>query len=194
MGSRRSPDFSGFLARLARQLAERRVPYMLIGGQAVLVHGRPRLTEDIDLTLGFGPADMQQIVELCSEVGLDPLPENVEEFVRETFVLPTRHDDSGIRVDFIFSTTPYERQAIARAIQIEVAGVPVTFATAEDLIIHKLFAARARDVEDAVSVVARRGDELDWDYLESWAREFATVPGHEEMPRQVASLREGVWE
>ncbi len=25
---------------------------MLIGGQAVLLHGQPRLTEDIDVTLG----------------------------------------------------------------------------------------------------------------------------------------------
>jgi hypothetical protein len=163
---------------------------MLIGGQAVLVHGRPRLTEDIYVTLGLGPSGLQQIMQLCREVGLDPLPENAAEFVQDTFVLPTRHADSRIRVDFIFSTTPYEQQAIARAIQVEVDGGPVTFATAEDLIIHKLFAGRARDLEDALGVAARQRDALDWNYLEHWAQEFATVPGREEMPRQVASLRD----
>jgi len=190
MGSRQSPDFSGFIAGLAREFAKRQIPYMLIGGQAVLVHGRPRLTEDIDVTLGMGPAGLSRILELCRDVQLDPLPEKPEEFAQETSVLPTHHGASGIRVDFIFSTTPYEQQAIERAIQIDVDGVPVAFATAEDLIVHKLFAGRPRDLEDAIGIVARQGNELDWDYLENWAREFSAVPGREEMPRQVADLRD----
>ena len=93
-------------------------------------------------------------------------------------------------MDFIFSTTPYEQQAIERAIRVDVDGVPVAFATAEDLIVHKLFAGRPRDLEDAIGVVARQGNELDWNYLENWAREFSAVPGREEMPRQVADLRD----
>ena len=60
-------------------------------------------------------------------------------------------------MDFIFSTTPYERQAIARAEPVVLAGVPVPFATAEDLLIHKLFAGRPRDLEDAAGVVRRKG-------------------------------------
>jgi len=31
---------------------------MLVGGQAVLLHGRPRLTEDTDITLGVGPDEL----------------------------------------------------------------------------------------------------------------------------------------
>lgn len=62
--------------------------------------------------------------------------------MRDNFVLPVRHQDTGIRVDLVFSTTPYERQAIARATRVELAGVAVPFATAEDLILHKLFAGR----------------------------------------------------
>lgn len=163
---------------------------MLIGGQAVLLHGRPRLTEDIDVTLGTGPDGWRMVREICGELGLEPLPEDVEAFVRETFVLPARHNGSGIRVDFIFSTTPYERQAIDRAVEVELEGVPVPFAAAEDLILHKLFAARPRDLEDAAGVVRRKGSALDWKYLERWAREFSTVPGREGMPAALERLRE----
>ena len=92
-------------------------------------------------------------------------------------------------MDFIFSTTPYETQAIARAVRVKVGGVGVPFATAEDLIIHKLFAGRPRDVEDAVGVVRRKGTDLDWAYIERWAREFANVPGREDLPSKVAQLR-----
>lgn len=162
---------------------------MLIGGQAVLLHGRPRLTDDIDVTLGVDPSRLPDVRAVCDGLSLQPLPDDVEKFVRQTFVLPVRHHDSALRVDFVFSSTPYERQAIARAIRITLAGVAVPFATAEDLIIHKLFAGRALDWEDALSVARRRADKLDWPYVERWAREFAGVPGRADLPERVTRLR-----
>lgn len=162
---------------------------MLIGGQAVLLHGRPRLTEDIDVTLGVDPSHLPVVREVCRALNLDPLPEHIEKFVADTNVLPVHDAESGIRVDFIFSTTPYERQAIERAVTVELAGEVVPFATAEDLVIHKLFAGRARDIEDVETVIRRKIGELDWSYLEKWAREFAVVPGREGMPDQIDQLR-----
>lgn len=190
MTSPPSPDFAELLARLARALETHGIPFMLIGGQAVLLHGEPRLTQDVDVTLGVGPSRLDDLLTLCSEARLDPLPEDVGGFVRSTFVLPTRDASTGIRVDLIFSTTPYEARAIERAERVAVGGAEVPFATAEDLIIHKLFASRPRDLEDAAGVVRRKGPELDWGYLERWCREFARVPGREGMPELLDGLRE----
>ena len=127
---------------------------------------------------------------MCDVLGLAPLPEDIEGFVRQTFVLPARHRETGLRVDFVFSSTPYERQAIARAVRITLAGAIIPFATAEDLIIHKLFAGRAIDWEDALGVARRKAVELDWSYIERWAQEFATVPGREHLAQRVADLRD----
>lgn len=182
------PDFEGLLARLTRELDRRDTPFMLIGGQAVLLHGDPRLTQDIDVTLGLGPGDWIEMMEACAAIGLDPLPEEPQAFVARTFVLPALDDATGIRVDLIFSTTPYEAQAISRAVRVEIAGARVPFVTAEDLIIHKLFAGRPRDVDDAASVVRRKGPDLDWDYLRYWAAEFAQVEGYETMPKRLEEL------
>jgi hypothetical protein len=44
--------FTELLERLAHAFDEARLPYMIIGGQAVLLYGEPRLTRDIDITLG----------------------------------------------------------------------------------------------------------------------------------------------
>lgn len=145
-----------------------------------MLHGRPRLTEDIDVTLGVDPSRLADVRAVCDTLSLDPLPEDLEAFVRRTFVLPARHRDSALRVDFVFSSTPYERQAIERATRVTLAGVPVPFATAEDLIIHKLFAGRALDWEDALSVARRKARDLD---------EFASVPGREDLPQRVTRLR-----
>lgn len=190
MGSRPA-DLESLLAALARGLSDARFPFMLIGGQAVLVHGHARLTEDIDVTLGAGPERVPELLDACRQIGLTPLPADPPAFAAETFVLPARDPGTGMRVDFIFSETAYERQAIARAQPITVAGAAVPVATAEDLILHKLFAARPRDLEDAAGVVRRLGDTLDWGYLERWAAEFAAIPGREGMPASVQELRRG---
>src|SRR5471030_2328404 len=104
----RPPDFQALIAELTRELEHHELPFMLIGGQAVLLHGRPRLTEDIDITLGADPSRLPDVLAVCVRLGLAPLPADVAAFIADTFVLPARHAGSGIRVDFIFSTTDYE--------------------------------------------------------------------------------------
>jgi hypothetical protein len=74
MGSVSPPDFERLIARIGRELSDRRIPYMLIGGQAVLLHGEPRLTQDIDITLGVDPGDLPTILEACASLRLRPLP------------------------------------------------------------------------------------------------------------------------
>lgn len=185
------PDFEALLARLTEEIERSGLDFMLIGGQAVLLHGAPRLTEDVDLTLAAGPSALPTVLEVCRRLGLDPLPEDPESFVGETFVLPAAEPETGLRVDIIFSTTRYERQAIERAVRVEIHGVRVPFATAEDLLLHKLFAGRPRDLEDIASVLRRRGDTMDWEYLLRWAESFSEVPGRESMVAQVRELRKG---
>ncbi|MGH7470968.1 MAG: nucleotidyl transferase AbiEii/AbiGii toxin family protein [Longimicrobiales bacterium] len=183
------PDLTDLIVRLARELRARQLPFMLIGGQAVLLHGEPRLTQDIDVTLGAGPDRLSDTLAVCHAAALEPLVSNIESFVRETFVLPAADPVTGIRVDLIFSTTPYEAQAIGHALLINLAGEAIPFATAEDLILHKLFAGRARDLEDVSGIIQRQSTTLDWDYIQTWALEFSAVPGREAMVDTLEALR-----
>ncbi|MDT8395705.1 MAG: hypothetical protein RRA32_04540 [bacterium] len=56
--------FQELIARIAASLNVRKIPYMIIGGQAVLLYGEPRLTRDIDVTLGAG---VSWLSDLCRE-------------------------------------------------------------------------------------------------------------------------------
>ncbi|MDI6873781.1 nucleotidyl transferase AbiEii/AbiGii toxin family protein [Candidatus Solincola sp.] len=163
--------FKELLARTARQLDRRDIPYMVIGGQAVLLYGEPRLTRDIDITLGVGPEKAADIVGLAGELDLRILVEDPLEFAGSTFVLPCREEKTGIRLDFIFSRSSYEEQALRRTNVVRIQDVEVKFASLEDLIIHKVIAGRPRDLED-VKVVLARNQEFDRDYVLSWLREF----------------------
>ena len=163
---------------------------MVIGGQAVLLYGEPRLTRDIDLTLGVGTDRLSSILALLGEIPLRPLPADLEAFVERTMVLPALHEASGVRVDMIFSFTPFEREAIARTRPVELGGQMVPFASPEDVVIHKIFAGRARDLED-VAAILRNQPALDLAWIRRWLGEFDA--GSEEpvfLPRFEKLLRE----
>jgi hypothetical protein len=111
---------------------------------------------------------MKSIVDRLS---LKYLADPVDAFVKETMVLPVIDQKSGIRVDFIFSFSPYERQAIGRARNIPVGRTRVKFASLEDVIIHKLIAERPRDIEDVQSILLKNPG-YDSRYIEKWLSQF----------------------
>ncbi|MBW1736936.1 MAG: nucleotidyltransferase [Deltaproteobacteria bacterium] len=163
--------FKKLLSGISERLDKHGLPYMIVGGQAVLYYGEPRLTRDIDITLGVGIDHLENLLSVVRELSLKPLPEDIETFVRQTMVLPALDETTGIRVDFIFSFTPYETGAINRARKVRVMNQEVNFASVEDLIIHKIFAGRARDMED-VRTVLMKNSEIDIRYIKSWLKEF----------------------
>jgi predicted nucleotidyltransferase len=167
------------IKKIAQHLDRRKIPYMIIGGQAVLLYGRPRLTRDIDITLGVDTDELASIERVCKELKLRPLVENPRDFAQETKVLPTEEPDSKIRVDFIFSFTPYEAQAIANAKKVLIDDYPVKFASCEDIIVHKMVAGRAIDEEDVKAILAKNRGAIDLEYVEKWLSEFGKIAEHE---------------
>ncbi len=61
------PMYQTLLAKLARALDAARIPYMVIGGQAVLLHGEPRLTRDIDVTVGVDAGELKRVMKAVAE-------------------------------------------------------------------------------------------------------------------------------
>jgi len=170
--------FQKLLEQIAGELSAQNIPYMIIGGQAVLLYGEPRLTKDIDVTLGIGSEGLDQVMQSVENLKFNILVPEPEDFVRETMVLPTLHEKSGIRVDFIFSFSAYEHQAIQNAKQIKMGAQDVYFASLEDVIIHKIIAGRPRDLEDVRSVILKNPD-YDLDYIKKWLAEFEAALGED---------------
>jgi len=177
--------FAQLLERLAHALNDARLPYMIIGGQAVLLYGEPRLTRDIDITLGVDIDRQADVASAATKLGLALLV-TPESFTKQAMVLPCLDPATGIRVDFIFSFTPYERQAIERAVSVAIGQAQVRFATAEDLIVHKMLAGRPRDHEDVTGILLKRPD-LDSSYIRHWLTQFAATI-HQPLVEQFEAL------
>jgi hypothetical protein len=163
--------FERLLRKISQQLRKASIPYMVIGGQAVLLYGEPRLTRDIDITLGVGVDELSRLKRVIPAIGLKILVKKEKEFVERNLVLPTMDQKSGIRVDFIFSFSPYERQGIDRGKDVKLGKTWVRFASLEDVVIHKVVAGRARDLEDVKSILLKN-PVYDFEYINKWLEEF----------------------
>ncbi|MFH1222998.1 MAG: nucleotidyl transferase AbiEii/AbiGii toxin family protein [Pseudomonadota bacterium] len=163
--------FQKLISRIAAELNKRKIPYMIIGGHAVILYGEPRLTRDIDITLGVDQEKLPELLNVCKKLKFKILPDNVEAFVNKTMVLPVVDTATNIRVEFIFSYTLYEKTALNRVNNVNINGTPVCFASCEDIIVHKIFAQRPRDIEDVKSILLKNKN-IDKKYIRKWLTEL----------------------
>jgi len=148
------------LKSVASCLSEAGIPYMVIGGHAVLQYGLPRFTQDIDVTIALTPREADKVLNSI-EGSFRVLPRDIEKFIRDTWVLPVEHHETGVRVDLIFSITAFEREAIEKAREITVENMTIRYISPEDLIVQKIIAGRAVDLEDAKGILDMQGERID---------------------------------
>jgi predicted nucleotidyltransferase len=161
------------LAELVALFDAARVRYMLIGGLANIVWGQPRATIDIDVTVWIADPEIPAFVDRTQNV-FRVLVEKPLAFIAETRVLPMA-TASGIRIDVIFGLLPFEREAIERAREVQLAGTRVRVCTPEDLVLMKIVSDRERDIGDAREIVRLRLAELDRNYLEPRINELSEL-------------------
>lgn len=129
------PTLRTAVQAVARALAALPVPGMLIGGIAVIARGVPRLTRDVDATIVGGTVGLADLIERFREHQIVPRIDDAAEFAEAHQVLLLRHGPSGVDVDLWIGWLPFELDAMAAAQPLDVAGVRVAVARAEDLIV-----------------------------------------------------------
>ena len=174
------------LGGLARRLDATATPYMVIGGFANLQWGRPRLTQDLDVTVRADDAHLARLIAALQPEFMPRIAEPVG-FARQTGVVPIE-SATGVCVDLIVASLSLEFEAIARAVTLTIGGTPVRFATAEDLILHKIVSERSRDHEDVAGIVRRQAGALDLEYLRPRISELARALQRPDMLKEFEQL------
>lgn len=162
------------LGDLVAWLHAAHVPGVVIGGVAASLLGRPRVTRDVDVLVVLEEAEWARFLAAGEQFGFTPRRPDAIEFAREARVLLVQHGPSGIDVDIVFGALPFEEEAVAKAVWVNVAGVRLPLPTAEDLIIMKAVAHRPRDLGD-IEAVLDAHPRLDTQRVRRWVREFSTA-------------------
>ena len=69
-----------FYERVFRELARRKIRYLVIGGIAVNIHGYSRATGDLDIMLSLKKDNLERFIELVNTLGFIPrIPVKIEE-------------------------------------------------------------------------------------------------------------------
>jgi hypothetical protein len=164
------------------------VAYALIGGLAVSLRGQPRLTADVDMVI---LADVQRSLALVrglEATSFKPLFDDVAEVVERAYILPLRHRSTNVKVDLALGVSGFERQVLARAERLVLAGTSIAVATAEDLLIMKILAGRPQDDQDVEGLMIAQGRNLDWSYCLNLAEQLGQALG-QDLATRVSSLR-----
>ncbi len=164
MGEREQAGLSdGVVAAIgdvADALEDQGIPYVVIGGIASALYGRPRASDDLDILVAKPDAD--RTLEALGAAGFDTERTN-EQWIYKGF-------RDGVQVDVIFwlkGDFYLDDEMLARARRIDVAGRTVPVVPPEDLIVVKAIIhdeQTPRHWFDALGLVANC-DDLDWDYL-----------------------------
>lgn len=156
-------DERNALRALGRLLESLRIRWVLAGALAAnRYRSAVRLTQDVDLLLadlGPGLPALQEALEAAGwKVRLaSPGGE----------ILRLRHALLG-SADLMAVGTDYQREAVARARNETLDGTfSVHVLSPEDVIIHKLIAARTQDIADIEAILAARVP-LDEAYIQRW--------------------------
>lgn len=179
-------DFDRVVADIASALDAAGIGYMIIGGIAVSVWGSGRSTKDVDVAVAIDRQEAARLLKVLKKQ-IRQMPPNAADFAAETGILPFEHR-LGVPVDLGLSRHPYVTNAIDRAATFDFHGVPVKFCSVEDLVLHKLVADRDRDRVDIADVLARRGHEIDRDYLDRLVHEMAVAMDRAEIESRYRSL------
>lgn len=133
--------------------------FCFIGGLAVQRWSDPRQTEDADLTLltGFGNEE-SYIDALLTSFRARDRAEREAALIRRVMFLES---SEGVGLDVALGALPFEERSVERASAWKVdSELTLVTCSADDLIVHKAFAARDLDWADVSSIVMRQGPKL----------------------------------
>jgi hypothetical protein len=152
------------LRALSGALAVLDVGWNVFGAQAVLFWGRPRFTEDIDVTVHLGSLDTSQLIGCLQDAGFTLRVEGTPAFVAQTRVVPLTFGNTGWALDAVLGGPGLEEAFLQRAVHVDVApGLSVPVISAEDLVVTKVLAGRPKDLDDVRGVLAAQSGRLDSD-------------------------------
>ncbi len=160
--------------KLRDALEAANIPYFVSGSFASSAHGVPRSTNDIDIVIAPpGPEALRRLLDHFPAAEFGISEEDAFDALSQRSQFNVIDYATHWKVDFILQQeTPFDRSRFARREVMEIAGVRLYTATAEDILVTKLWWAKlgesGRQIIDAAGIIRVQGEGLNWGYIDGW--------------------------
>lgn len=164
------------LIKVTEILKELRISYIITGGIAVFVWGKPRFTAGIDIVVELQYVDalaLEKALQLLGKSGYldrDVMMDAIENSGEFNFI----DGETGVKVDFwVLKNDEFDKSRLKRKKTKTILGKKVYFSSPEDLILIKLRwfsqSSSNKQKEDIESILKISGNKLDFFYLRKMA-------------------------
>jgi len=170
-------SFEDFLNMILSVLEKAGIDYMIGGAVAVWPWGEPRSTQDIDIVIHLETIQINALSKELEKAEIYLPPDIILENLNETrgdLPINAIHGASGYKAEMflIRENDELRKTAFQRRVKIDFgSGIGEAYIhSPEDLIIYK---------------IKIRGDKLDYDYIQKWAREKQLTAIWQEIQREL---------
>lgn len=174
--------------KVISRLKKESISYMLTGGLAVSIWGRPRSTLDIDIVIDLKEKDKDKLIKIFKkDFYIDK--EAVDLALSKSFFFNIIDFKSNVKVDFyLLKQNEYEKIRFKRRRKRKILGMTIDIISPEDLILIKLRwykeSDSSRHLEDAESILKIQ-KKLDLVYLKKWAEIHSTIKILESLKKKI---------
>ena len=138
-----NPDFSDML----RCLNAQHVEYLIVGSFALALHGRPRVTGDIDMLVRPSPDNAQRVMKALAEFGMALPGISEADFAEPGQIIQLGYPP--VRIDLITSISGVTWEEAWRGrVTGEMGGQPVCYLGLTEFIANKKASGRPKDLGD----------------------------------------------
>jgi len=145
----------------------------VIGGLAVQRWGEPRATQDVDFSVLAPVGEERHALDLLLG-SFAPRRSDALAFAIANRVLLIQATNR-VAVDVGLAGSGFEVEVLERSSPWVYRGISLVTCSAEDLVLYKLVAGRARDVADIEGIVRRQGAGLDVERVRRYGALFAEL-------------------
>jgi hypothetical protein len=189
-------SFEGFLKMILSVLEKAGIDYMIGGAVAVWPWGEPRSTQDIDIVIHLGIEQINALSKELEKAEIYLPPDIILDNLNETrgdLPINAIHGASGYKAEMFLIREDDElrKTAFQRRVKVDFgSGIGEAYIhSPEDLIIYKMLyyslSQQTKHIRDIGSIIKIRGDKLDYDYIQKWAREKQLTAIWQEIQREL---------
>ncbi len=171
-------EFENLVTRVTRILNDLQIEYVVVGGFAVIFHGRSRTTTDLDLIVENDLSKFKLFLEALKIANFDVMENQIQMAIKERSNISIFDNDTMLRVDIKLSRRSDEKEVLQQAIEESYKGLRIRLATVEQVLYGKiLYLGDISDIPDAELLsyndivdfitVFRRHREIKLDWLKS---------------------------